>query len=278
MNYRRLVLLAAALLPAAAFAQTHRLNTNNPWSMEDTEMMNRSFSMGPGGKLSVDLADGYIHVTGYDGAEVRVNVERHTTAKSGDALERAHQQVALDMSQQGNTVRLYADGPFRAKNHNDSNDNYRVQFNCELQVPRGASVELKSMNSDIQVKDVTGDFEINGLNGGIEMEGVAGSGNVHTLNGKLKVAFVRNPARDTQFHSLNGAIDVYFQPPLNAQLKYHTLNGGVFADFDVALDQPNGNQLSGADRSEGSGRAGSGGPTLSFDTLNGSIRLHTKPE
>jgi DUF4097 and DUF4098 domain-containing protein YvlB len=139
---------------------------------------------------------------------------------------------------------------------------------------------LHSMNSAIQVKDVNGDFDINGLNGSIDMEGIGGSGSAHTLNGKVKVAFVRNPVHDSQFHSLNGAIDVYFQPPVNANLKYHTLNGGVWADFDVQTDALSGHLLSGASAADGSGsgRAGSGGPVLTFDTLNGSIRLHTKPE
>jgi len=220
-------------------------------------------------------------VTGYDGPEVRVNVERHSTAKTGEALARSHVEVSLDMAQEGNGVRLYANGPFRQKNHSDSKDEYQVEFNAEIQVPRGATLDLHNLNSEIQVKDVAGDFDVNGLNGNINMTGIGGSGSAHTLNGQLKVAFVRNPARDTSFNSLNGSIDVYFQPPLNAQLKYHTLNGSVWADFDVQTDasQGNGRMLfePGKDGS-GSGKAGSGGPVLSFDTLNGSVRLHTKPE
>ncbi len=283
MNQPRFLLisgaLAAVLIPAG-LAQTRRLPTsggNNPWTMEDSEIMNRSFPIGAGGKLTMDLAEGYIHIAGYDGPDVRVTVERKTTAKSGDALARSHTEVNLEMAQFGNGVRLYANGPFRQKGHNDNNDNYRVAFNCDVQVPRSALLELKSMNSGIQVKDVNGDFEINGLNGAIEMTGIGGSGSAKTLNGKVSVAFVRNPARDTQFNSLNGSIDVYFQPPVNAQLKYHTLNGGVWADFDVQTDGVASGRLSGAtpEGGSGSGRAGSGGPTLSFDTLNGSIRLHT---
>lgn len=287
MNHRRRFILisgalAAAIVPAA-MAQSHRLPTsgaNNPWTMEDSEIMNRSYSIGNGGKLSMDLADGYIHVTGYDGTEVRVTVERKTQAKSGDALSRSHSEVNLEMAQFGNGVRLYANGPFRNKNHNDSKDDYRVAFNCDVQVPRTAILDLKSMNSGIQVKDVNGDFDISGLNGAIAMEGIGGSGSANTLNGSLKIAFTRNPTHDSQFHSLNGAIDVFFQPPVNAQLKYHTLNGGVWADFDVQTDAVVSGHLNGSmpDGGSGSGRAGSGGPTLTFDTLNGAIRLHSKPE
>ena len=54
------------------------------------------------------------------------------------------------------------------------------------------------------------------------------------MNGKLKVAFARNPEHDSQFHTLNGAMDVYFHEPLNADLHFKTLNGGVYADFDVS--------------------------------------------
>jgi len=105
------------------------------------------------------------------------------------------------------------------------------------------------------------------------MDAVAGAGTVHTLNGPVKVSFTRNPSKPSSFHSLNGAIEVHFQPGLNADLKFHTLNGGVYTDGDVTVG---GGGMSEISRRNTQGRIGSGGPLLSFDTLNGSIKLYTK--
>jgi hypothetical protein len=77
-------------------------------------------------------------------------------------------------------------------------------------------------------------------------------------------------------------VDVWFQSGLNADLKFKKLNGGIYTDFDVtALPQTvaggtsDGKFVYRSDRKM-AGRAGKGGPELTFDTLNGSIRLHSK--
>ncbi len=258
------------------------------WKYEDNETLTRSFDVrGSGRKLLVDNISGFIHVTGYDGTQIQVNVHKHIQARSPEAVQDAKRDVKLDMSQQGSFVRLYEDGPFRSSNgtnyRGEDYYGYRVNFDYEIQVPRETELSLKNITSEIAVKRTIGNFEIHGLNGGIDMDEVAGSGTVRTLNGKLRVAFAKNPERDTEFHTLNGAMDVYFKEPLNADLHFKTLNGGVYADFDVtplpgvtqASEQRNGKFYYRSNRN-GSARAGKGGPALTFDGLNGAIRLHTK--
>jgi hypothetical protein len=76
-------------------------------------------------------------------------------------------------------------------------------------------------------------------------------------------------------------LEVYFQPGLSADLLFQTMNGGIYTDFDVtarATAAAQGEQRDGKFiyRSKGphGARVGQGGPELSFNTLNGSIRLH----
>ncbi|MDR3699719.1 MAG: hypothetical protein P4L56_08810 [Candidatus Sulfopaludibacter sp.] len=258
------------------------------WKYEDNETITRSFDVRASGrKLLVDNISGFIHVTGYEGTQIQLNVHKHIQARSPEAVQEAKREVKLDMSQQGSFVRLYEDGPFRSGNgtnyRGEDYYGYRVNFDFEIQVPRETELSLKNITSEITVKRTIGDFEIHGLNGGIDMDEVAGSGTVRTLNGKLRIAFTKNPERDSEFHTLNGAMDVYFKEPLNADLRFKTLNGGVYADFDVtpiptttqAAEQRNGKFYYLSNRN-GSARAGKGGPALTFDGLNGAIRLHTK--
>jgi DUF4097 and DUF4098 domain-containing protein YvlB len=179
------------------------------------------------------------------------------------------------------------DGPFRNGNgvnyRGDQYYGYRVVFDFDVQVPYDTALNLKTINDgDIQVKNTSGDYEISGLNGGIGMDGISGSGTVHTLNGKVEVTFASNPARRTDFRTLNGSIDVWFRPGLNADLSFERLNGAIYSDFDVvARPTTVSGELSGGkfvyrgDRSIG-GRIGTGGTELSFHTLNGTIRLHSK--
>jgi len=285
MKVTLILMMAALPLAAANWDDDHR------WKLDEKEAIRRTFDVaaGSGGrKLLVDNIHGFVHVTGTSGSQAQVSIEKHIYADSSEAMAEAKRDVKMDMSQQGNFVRLYEDGPFRSANgtnyRGDRDYGYRVVFDLDVQVPYDTELVLKAVNrGDILVKKTTGDFDIHGINGAIEMEDVAGSGLVSTINGKVKVTFSKNPAKATQFKTLNGSVDVYFQGGLNADLKFKKLNGGIYTDFEVsALPQPaeagdssNGRFVYRSDR-QTTGRAGKGGPELSFDTLNGNIRLHSK--
>jgi len=285
MKVTLILMMAALPLAAANWDDDHR------WKLDEKEAIRRTFDVaaGSGGrKLLVDNIHGFVHVTGTSGSQAQVSIEKHIYADSSEAMAEAKRDVKMDMSQQGNFVRCYADGPFRTASgtnyRGDRDYGYRVVFDLDVQVPYDTELVLKAVNrGDILVKKTTGDFDIHGINGGIEMEDVAGSGLVSTINGKVKVTFSKNPAKATQFKTLNGSVDVYFQGGLNADLKFKKLNGGIYTDFEVsALPQPaeagdssNGRFVYRSDR-QTTGRAGKGGPELSFDTLNGSIRLHSR--
>jgi len=281
------ILLLAATVPLLA-SDWH---DDHDWRINQQDTVRRTFDVGTGSgpkRLLVDNVSGRIHVTGVAGSQIQMVVQQTIHADSNEAVADAKREVKLDISQQGNYVRLWQDGPFR--DHNGTNYRgdryygYRVDYDYELQVPYETELDLKTVNhGEIEVKKTTGDYTVNGLNGGIDMEEVSGSGLVRTLNGKVKVTFSKNPSKSTAFRTLNGTVDVYFQPNLDADLHFKKLNGGIYTDFDVTAIPTTGSSGSengrwvyrSSDRNL-SGRAGKGGPELSFETLNGSIRLHSK--
>jgi len=278
-------LIALAAVSLSLLAAQHR---QSDWTFEDRETINRTFKVAAGdnvSKLLVDNVNGFIHVTGGAGSEIRVKVEKHIRGESQSDLDRAKHDVTVDMSQDGNSVKLYENGPFRTRDGvNWSSDRYRysVTFDYEIEAPSGAQLELKELNGAIEVKNSSGNFKVNTLNGKIDMQEIAGAGSVRSLNGAVKVAFTRNPTAESSFHTLNGPIDIYFQPSLDADISFKTLHGGVYSDFDVttvpAVLQGEGSGTRFVYRTGGNMkvRAGKGGPALSFHTLNGAIRLHSK--
>lgn len=281
------LLAGAALLAAYAFGAPA---DDRNWRIDRHESMQKSFDAGSGGgrRLLVDNVSGFIHVTGTSGSQVRVSVDRETRAWSEEAAREGDRDVKLDMSQQGNFVRLYADGPFRGDNGNhyrgDDYYGYRVMFNIEVEAPPDTEIVLKNLNSPIEVKKMAGDYDIHALNGGIEVRDASGSGTISTLNGPVKVWYTRNPQRETHYKTLNGSIEVHFASSPDADMQFHRLNGEIYTDFDVTAlpmktvgaEQRNGKFVYRTDGRSVAGRAGKGGPELDFDTLNGSIRLYSK--
>jgi hypothetical protein len=76
-------------------------------------------------------------------------------------------------------------------------------------------------------------------------------------------------------------VDVSFPEPFSADLRLKTFNGGLYTDFDV---QPLPRPASGSGQRRNGQfvyrsndyalvRAGRGGPELTFETLNGDVRV-----
>ncbi|HLJ88731.1 MAG TPA: DUF4097 family beta strand repeat-containing protein [Candidatus Angelobacter sp.] len=252
------------------------------------ETIQKSFSVDPSGhdnRLEVDNVNGSIEVIGSTSGKIELVVNEVIRAESKEKLEKARKEVTLDATQEGGLVKLYVNGPFRC--HCDDGcegwreRGYSVKMDFHLQVPAAIAVNLKTVNEGhILVRNVTGGYSLRNVNGDIEMDDATGSGQVRTVNGKLKVGFRENPHESSDFKSLNGNIDLSFAKNLAADFRFKTLNGRVFSDFPMTALAPrqgeaartNGKFVFRADRSTG-GRVGSGGPEINVENLNGNISI-----
>jgi hypothetical protein len=232
------------------------------WPVRDQEVIQKTLTLsGAPMRLVVDNVQGYVHVKGVSGSEVRMTAHEIIRAETDSDLARARSEVKLDVAEQPGSVSISYDAPSR---HGDHGHSYSVTYDIDLEVPAAA------------------DFEVSDVNGGIQMSGIAGAGSVHTINGPVSVHFAQNPARPCSFKSINGSLDVWFQRDFSADLLFKTFNGEVYSDFDVtaraipasAVSENRDGQFIYRSHGVSGGRAGNGGPELSFDTLNGSIRLH----
>ena len=275
---KRAVFLSLLILPLLSAAPDDR------WWHEDRESIHKTFRVAAGenvSKLISDQINGPIRVTGTTGNEIRVDVDKRIRAETQSDLDDAKHEVKLEMTQDGNSVKLYEDGPYR---HNDGwhHRHYSVTFECDIQVPAGATLDLRTMNGTIEVRNVSGDYQVHTMNGKVDMDGIGGAGPVETMNGSVRVAFNRNPTRESSFHTMNGSVDVYFHNQPDADFHIETMHGGVYADFDVtSLPTTVKGEISGSRFVYRTGgpmnvRAGKGGPQINLHTMNGSIRLHSK--
>jgi hypothetical protein len=254
------------------------------WPVRDQEVIQKTANLsGAPMRFVLDNVQGYVHVKGVAGSEVRMTAHKTIRAETDTDLAEARADVKLDVTEKPGMVSIYYAAPWR--NGGEHRRFYSVTYDIDVEVPVAARLVVSTVNGgEIHIDKASGDFEISGINGGIQMTEISGSGSVHTINGPVSVRFAQNPARPCSFKSINGPLDVWVQRGFSADLRFKTFNGQVYSDFDVApraipassvTEQRDGKFVYRSNGVSG-GRVGQGGPELSFDTLNGSIRLHSQ--
>lgn len=237
-------------------------------------------------RLVVDNLWGSVVIRGHGGESIEMVAHETVLAKSAERIDQARQEVTLDVSQSAEGIEIYVDGPFRCPREqrdrgcwNDWHNAYTVVYDFEIRVPRETDLDVRTVNGgDIEVFDIRGDFHIRNVNGSIELQGLAGSGEATTVNGPVVASFLTNPVGDTHFETVNGKIDVSFQPGLSADLDMLARWGELWSEYEVtALPSKPPTKRTRGQRTiielprNTRVRVLDGGPTHSFETLNGNI-------
>jgi hypothetical protein len=284
------VFCSVAILALALTSSPRLAGHDDDFDMpeKEQETIRKSFTFSPGAahkSLEIDNVFGSIEVVGGTSDQVQLVVNKTIRAQSKARLEEARKKVTLDITQEGDALRLYVNGPFRCESehgvHFRGDLGYVVKMDFVLQIPRNIEIHLQTINAGhIRVRNVTGNFVVRNVNGEIEMQDIAGSGKASTVNGPVKVSFRENPAANSEFSTINGNVELRFQRNLSADFRFKTFNGGIYSDFPVnslpvkAVQEERraAKVIFRADRFTG-GRIGSGGPEIKLENLNGDIRI-----
>jgi hypothetical protein len=292
MSTRILVTVAmgAALIGPVQAQRSSRYDVVDESSVTRT----LSFAAGGGRTLDVRNINGFIHVEATNDPTVQMSIRKVIRAETRDDLAEAQRDVRLDF--RDGAARVEATvidhrGHVCGQEWNDDGRRwdrirYHVRYDFTIRVPRAAALRLCTINGgDVRVTGTQGDFDIENVNGLIELNQVGGAGTAHTVNGPVTVTFTANPQRESSFKTVNGNVDVSFRDGLAADFSMKTFNGGLFTDFDVqslptaapaAGERRNGRFVYRANQFTRV-RVGSGGPQITFETLNGNVRARRAP-
>jgi len=276
MTSTRFATLGAVLAAAVAYL--------GPAAAEivETRELEESLSVPAGEPLVVIVKNviGPVRVTGHDRNSVEMRATETVHADLQADIARARAEMQLMTEQEPGRI------AFRVRSNRENGDywgrwnDYRVEYDIELRVPRNATIELSTVNDgDVIAEGVHGDFALRNVNGAVELVDARGSGSITTVNGDVHAAFAQVPAEPTAFKTVNGELDVTFPERLGAELTFTTMNGDVFTDFEVeSLRDPPVVQTSRArggfvmrSNRNSAFRVGGGGTRHAFNTLNGNI-------
>ena len=275
----------AALLALAGMASA---------DVVDTRELDEMVPVAAGQPLVVIVKNitGPVRVTEHDLDRVEMHAVETIRGDLQADIERARQELTLKTESEPGRVAFRVrrigsdddgdrdDDGYRGRRNWGWGEDYVVEYDIEVRVPRGATLELATVNDgDVTAEGVSGDFTVANVNGGVQLSGLTGSGEVRTVNGNVNATFARAPAKAASFRTVNGDLDVTFPNELSADFEFKTMNGDVFTDFEVeSLTQPptvdrdrNGGRSVMRMNRNSAFRVRSGGETHSFNTLNGDV-------
>jgi DUF4097 and DUF4098 domain-containing protein YvlB len=274
-----------------------------------TEKINKTLSFGKVSETNTVIIaniNGSVRVEGYEGTEVKVEIDKSINAKTADRLEKGKQQIQLGTLDLVDTLVLYVNGtganfgPRKSRSNNRGRENYgydwccnncnngcdcRVEFDYKMdfvvRVPYNVNVVASTVNSgDISVGKVRGVVHADNVNGSIKLTDLAREARASTINGNVDIEYTTNPSKDCRFYSLNGDINAWFQKGLAANMSFESFNGDFYTNITKLENLPT--QVEKEKDSKGMKfkvngnryRIGNGGAAmLDFETFNGNVYL-----
>jgi hypothetical protein len=231
--------------------------------------------------LEVELMEGSIKVTGYEGNEVLIDVTFVPDEEDDEGDGEREGLMRIPSVSGGLTIE---EDQNRVSIETDWSPN---EIYVDIRTPLQTSLRLEGVNGDlIEAHGVSGQHEISHTNGDIIATGLRGSVVADSTNGDIKIELLEVASGvPMSFTTFNGDIDLSLPTSVEAELRMQSSQGDIYTDFDV-VTRPTQARVDREERSDGYrvrierevlGSIGSGGPELRFKTINGDIYLRKLP-
>jgi DUF4097 and DUF4098 domain-containing protein YvlB len=239
------------------------------------EDYSKTLPLKAGERFSLDNVNGAVTVSTWK--EDKVEIKAVKVARND---EKDLKDVEIRVEQSAGHVSVKAIWPkFRL--------HFNVNVDFEIKVPEGVILdEVETVNGEVKVTGRFGRAAVGTTNGSVSVEDASGELKAYTTNGGIQVSrFEGKLDADTtngnirlegltfkdgiSAETTNGSITLAIASPekLNANLLARTTNGHITVDFPVTLK----NLTPSKHRVEAT--IGQGGPEISLETTNGSIKI-----
>ncbi len=265
----------------------------------------KSFTVGPGGSLTVNADRGDIHVVGIDQNAVQIRVLRDVTHASDAETTRILKEHHVVLQQHDNDIFVTAEEsrPFGSVSWWRWWGQPNLNVHYQITVPRAFGVRLKTEGGDVEVATLDGNATARTEGGNLKFNGIEGKvngetegGNVEavachnelqllteggsiaieeftgkglqalTEGGSIVAEFAGPPRSDCTLRTEGGNVTVTIPETAAVNLDAHTDGGTTRTDLPV---QVQGEQ----DRETLRGTINGGGPLLTLKTEGGNIRV-----
>ncbi len=266
------------------------------YGQSDSEVIKKSFNVTNNTKemwFCICNIEGDVEVEAYDGNTIEMELKKTVRARRSDDVKLGMEELDIDINEGENYVKVMMTAPnmedrsypeelncnWNWQRHSEKRY-YRYRYDYKVKVPRSISVKISTVNNgDLFIRDVEGQIYANNVNGDVELMNISENTKAHTVNGHIEVEYKSMPSEFGDFQTVNGDIEVIAPENGGAVYSFDTQWGKVYSDFDFSkkiapkLEKNSGGKGVKYKLSGNSYQVGNGGPSMDFETLNGTIRI-----
>lgn len=227
---------------------------------EETEHVNRTIKMEPGGTLRLKSFSGRVTITASDRSEVVIDAVRRATPYR---LER----MKLDIHTDGPDVVVVEASHRDGSWYGFTGRNNVVATDFDIQVPRKTHLDVSVFSAPVTVEGVEGSHKIRSFSSRLSLNDVAGSVRAHTFSGPV---LIRQKTWDPNQHidvdTFSGNVELHVPETARGSVSFNSFSGRLNSEMPLTLHSSSRRRL----RAE---LGGGGNSSMTFKTFSGSVRI-----
>lgn len=202
----------------------------------------------PDSNIEIQVGSETVHIIGHDKDEICI-----TTDFSGDYIDEPSKQKKKTPERAAGLKPLTSDasdntgiglvvekeeGFFSVLKMSQNARNKTYTF----YVPNKAKLTVNDIHAQIEttytIENYKGEVEIMALNSQIEMKNISGPVVANATNGNVEIVFSKLTLdKPNSILSVNGYVDVSLPKDVGADLQLHTVNGEAYTDWEIDVDK-----------------------------------------
>ena len=222
----------------------------------------RTYKVGAGSRLELINVNGRITAEVSDGSEIELRAERSAKAPSDEAAKDLLNRIEMREEVGADRVRVEVRPP---RTSGPSGH----EFKWTVRIPRGVSVDLRTVNGGVRMTGLEGDIRARTTNGGIEGIGlIATNVDAAVTNGGVDIKLARAVTTGTfDLEAVNGGVSIELPADSKADIAGRCVNGGISVKnlpLEIVGEQT---------RRRLDAKLNGGGARITLDTVNGGVGI-----
>ena len=270
---------------------------------QDAQDFSQSFTVEPGGKLTMHVDRGDVQITSADQNNVEIRLEREVTHANDSEASKILKEENVTFKQTGNQISITAENPSSLQHLSIFGSHANLDAHYEITVPRRFDVQaetagggvkvtgiqgnadVKTMGGNLDCEDIDGDVDAQTMGGDVQATGCNGKLLLKTMGGSITVERFKGPSiqatteggsvsadllvaptSDCKLGTSGGNVSLRLPADAAVTLDAQTEGGSIDTDFPIQVAHHFANDSL-------NGTLNGGGPTLKLETTGGSIEI-----